>query len=269
MTAIAATLTIGTLTAALATFHQQQPLTTSSTSTLHNLLHSITNPRSLLQSSPEQFDAAQWDLFPSLLLCLDMPTLHAATLPLFAALCELMPPRELLLIATPALQTTHNMSTRLLISVHLRTALNRTERRRAKLLDDYLSMVRRSIQHPLLTVDDNNRAHGAHGVPGSDDESDESDESDDNVDTMFSTTISNMPSTYEDRVRLSIRHAHHLLSHLSSAPGPKVKAAQLAEETCCLRAAVVNFACLTLEDYATVSVSPLPNAHGTSNRLYL
>ena len=57
-------------------------------------------------------------------------------------------------------------------------------------------------------------------------------------------------------------HAHDILSHLKTTPGSKVKESHREEETCGLRAASVNFACFTLEDYSTIALAPQPNLHG-------
>ena len=220
---------------------QQQPPTISSIKSLQSIFQAITEPTQLLSSSQKDFDDLQWDFFSGLLACTENPDLKDSSLPIFTALCPLIPARELLLIANAALQQTNNMATRILVSFHIRDALNRTNRRKARLMDDYLSIVRRCIQKPLLET----------ASTFSEDE-----------DPIKTESVSHMPLTMEERASLAILHAEAILSNLNTTPGNKVKESQLKEETCGLCAVVVNFACLTLQDYATMSLEPLENGHG-------
>jgi len=238
------------LTTTLHTFQQLPQKTTESCQRLLHFLQSIPNPVDLLTTFPTELGDAQWDLFSGLLACMELPTLQQTTRPILQALCALIPPRELLLIAKAALVNTYDMNIRLLVSVEIRNALNRTERKRARPMDDYLSMVRRYIQHPLLSTE----TIGQNNIDEDEDEDEDS--------TPWQERLTNIPKTYEDRVRLSMVHAHDILSHLNTTPGSKVKESHREEEICGLRAASVNFACFTLEDYSTIALAPQPNMHG-------
>jgi hypothetical protein len=212
-----------------------------------HIMLSINDPHQLFSSSPtSEFDEHQWNLFDGLLACTETANLTDVSLPIFNALCPIIPPRELLLIANAAIQRTNNMDTRIRISLHIRDALNRTTRRRARLIDDYLSVVRKCIQMPLLQQFNPPIIDTGEDV---------------GEDTATSSMF-NMPTTSDARARLSVLHAATILTSLDRKPGARVKESQKEEERCCIRATVVNFACLTLEDYASMPVAPLSNGHG-------
>ena len=232
------------------------------TKALSTLLSSVSNPEQLFTASQTDFDEHQWNLFYGLVEVHQHSDLMNFSAPLLNTLCRLIPPRELLLIALPSLQTSRSMHTRILLSRQVCAALNRTQRKKSKVTDDYLSLVRKYIQLPLLNED----ADGAE--EGTDEDEDEDENEEDAAVTaradraLLRILLRTMPVDVEKRASLSFSHTNFILSSLDLALGVKVKAADVEAETCCLRASLVNFACLALEDYGTMQVAPMHGGHG-------